>query len=73
MLKEISLGKYCDTGSILHKTDPRIKTIMYLVYLIVIFMVSSYPAVIAVVAVTLIQLAVELQHRPGVLVLAVGK
>ena len=31
MLKEISLGKYCDTGSILHKTDPRIKTIMYLV------------------------------------------
>lgn len=58
MLKEISLGKYCDTGSILHKTDPRIKTIMYLVYLIVIFMVSSYPAVIAVVAVTLIQLTV---------------
>lgn len=58
MLKEMTLGKYCDTKSALHRTDPRIKTIMYIVYLVALFMVKSPQALIVAAAVTLIQLAV---------------
>jgi len=58
MLKEMTLGKYCDTKSPLHRTDPRIKTIMYIVYLVALFMVKSPAAIIAAAAVTFIQLAV---------------
>lgn len=58
MLKEMTLGKYCDTKSPLHRTDPRIKTVMYIVYLVALFMVKSPAAIIVAAAVTLIQLAV---------------
>ena len=58
MLKDISLGKFIDTGSVLHRTDPRVKIVMYIVYLVAIFMVKSPAAIIAAAAVTLAQAAV---------------
>lgn len=56
MFKDISLGRYYDTNSIIHSTDPRVKIIMYIVYLIAIFMVKSPWALICVALVTLVQL-----------------
>ena len=55
MLKDISLGKFIDTGSILHRTDPRVKIVMYIVYLVVLFMVKSPAALLAAAVITLIQ------------------
>ena len=34
MLSDISLGRYYKADSILHRTDPRIKTVLYLVYIL---------------------------------------
>jgi energy-coupling factor transport system permease protein len=58
MLKDISLGKYIDTGSPLHKTDPRVKIVMYIVYLVVLFMIKSPEALVAAAVVTLAQVVV---------------
>lgn len=58
MLNNISLGRYVDTGSVLHKTDPRIKVILYMVYLITIFVVNCPPALFALFIITGIQLIV---------------
>ena len=56
MLNDISLGKYYKADSILHRTDPRIKTLLYLVYLVVIFMIRSPFALFALGLVIVIQL-----------------
>lgn len=56
MLSDISLGRYVDTGSVLHETDPRLKVILYLVYLVAIFIIGSTQALIVLCALTLIQL-----------------
>ena len=53
MLKDISLGKFVDTGSALHRIDPRVKVIMYAVYLVAIFMISS-PAALALMGIVII-------------------
>ena len=50
MIKDISLGRYCEGNSVLHKTDPRVKIILYMVYLIAIFMIKE-PVTLALVAV----------------------
>lgn len=56
MLSDISLGRYVETGSILHKTDPRIKVILYIVYLVSIFVVNSPAALLTLFALTALQL-----------------
>ena len=56
MLSDISLGRYVDTGSVLHKTDPRVKVVLYMVYLISIFVVNSPPALLVLFVLTMIQL-----------------
>ena len=58
MLSDISLGRYVDTGSVLHKTDPRIKVLLYIVYLIAIFMVDTPVALFVLFGITIIQLIV---------------
>lgn len=42
MLKDITIGQYVDTRSIIHKLDPRTKIILLLVYLVVLFCASSF-------------------------------
>lgn len=56
MLSDISLGRYYDANSIIHRTDPRIKIVMYIVYLVAIFMIKSPWAICALALVTLLQL-----------------
>lgn len=58
MLSDISLGRYVDTGSVLHRTDPRLKVILYMVYLISIFIVNSPPALLVLFILTMVQLIV---------------
>ena len=55
MLKDISLGRYYETGSVLHKADPRIKIILYLIYLVAIFTVKSPVAVGTLFVITAFQ------------------
>lgn len=55
MLGNISLGKYYKADSILHRTDPRIKTLLYVVYLVVIFMIKSPIAIGALAGVIVVQ------------------
>ena len=58
MLKDISLGRFYDTGSILHRTDPRVKMILYIIYLIAIFMIKTPTALALIALITFIQLIV---------------
>lgn len=55
MLSDISLGKYYKADSILHRTDPRIKTLLYVVYLVVIFLIKSPVALCALAGVIAVQ------------------
>ncbi len=66
MLSDISLGRYYKADSLLHRTDPRIKTILYLVYLVVIFIVKT-PATIGVLAGVIAVQLVMGKVRPSVI------
>ena len=66
MLSNISLGKYYKADSILHRTDPRIKTLLYVVYLVVIFMIKSPIAIGALAGVILVQ-TIMAKVRPSVI------
>ena len=58
MLKDISLGKFVDTGSILHRIDPRVKVLMYALYLVAIFMITTPAALALMGLIVLAQLLV---------------
>ena len=49
MLSNISLGRYYPAHSILHDTDPRVKTILYGIYLVSIFIIKQ-PVSMAILA-----------------------
>jgi len=66
MLSDISLGRYYKADSILHRTDPRIKTLLYVVYLVVIFIVKTPAAIGALAGVILIQIFMA-KVRPSVI------
>lgn len=66
MLSDISLGKYYKADSILHRTDPRIKTLLYVVYLVVIFLIDTPAALGALAGVIVIQIAMA-KVRPSVI------
>ena len=66
MLENISIGRYYKADSLLHRTDPRVKTILYILYLAAIFMISTPQAIIALTAVTVVQLIMG-KIKPGVL------
>ncbi len=42
MLKDITVGQYYPTGSIIHKTDPRVKIIVNFIYIIFLFIINSF-------------------------------
>ena len=45
MLNDISLGKYYETGSLFHRSDPRMKILMYFIYLVTVFLIRSSGAI----------------------------
>ena len=56
MLNNISLGRYYPADSFLHKTDPRVKTLLYAVYLVAIFIIKEPVAIAVLAGVILVQL-----------------
>ena len=56
MISDISLGKYYETGSVLHRTDPRVKIVLYLFYLVAIFMIKTPAAMAMMGIITVIQI-----------------
>ncbi len=66
MLNNISLGRYYKADSLLHRTDPRVKTLLYLVYLVVIFLIKSPFALFALGLVIVIQLFMAKVSAPVV-------
>lgn len=66
MLENISIGRYYKADSLLHRTDPRVKTVLYVLYLAAIFIISTPQAIIALTAITLIQLFMG-KIKPGIL------
>ena len=66
MLNDISLGKYYKADSILHRTDPRVKTLLYVVYLVVIFLIKTPAAIAALTGVIVIQTIMS-KVRPKVI------
>lgn len=58
MNTEISLGRYVEGNSLLHKLDPRIKIIMFILYMVVVFSVSKTEVLALLALVLLIQIIV---------------
>lgn len=42
MLKDITIGQYFPTGSVIHKTDPRIKILIVFIYIVFLFIINSF-------------------------------
>lgn len=57
MLNDISLGKYYETGSLLHRSDPRMKILMYFIYLVMVFMIRT-PGAIALLGIVTVVISV---------------
>ncbi len=53
MLKEITIGQYYPTNSIVHKLDPRLKLLTLISYIVFIFLAKSFLSLLYVVALTL--------------------
>ncbi|MBR5502661.1 MAG: energy-coupling factor transporter transmembrane protein EcfT, partial [Oscillospiraceae bacterium] len=54
-MRDITLGQYINSGSVLHKLDPRLKLVLTLCFLVVLFFFKTLEAMAAVaVAVVLL-------------------
>lgn len=42
MLKDITIGQYFPTGSVIHKTDPRVKILIIFIYIVFLFIIKSF-------------------------------
>ena len=47
MMKDVSIGRYYQGDSILHRLDPRVKIILCFLYMVVVFMMSSAVGILA--------------------------
>lgn len=54
MTGDSALGRYCNTDSLLHRTDPRVKILLYVVYLVAIFMLKNPISLLMLAAVTVL-------------------
>lgn len=51
MLKDISIGRFYQTDSVMHSLDPRIKVILFVVYMVVVFMTTKIIGIAALLLV----------------------
>ena len=47
MLKDITFGQYFESGSLLHKTDPRIKIVLMILLIVFIFISGNQVSMIS--------------------------
>ncbi|MBQ0012153.1 MAG: energy-coupling factor transporter transmembrane protein EcfT [Clostridiales bacterium] len=53
MMKDISIGRYVNGNSVLHKLDPRVKVLLFILYMVTIFLANRPVAMLATFAVVL--------------------
>lgn len=53
MLKDITIGQYYPTGSLMHRLDPRFKLLALIVFIVSIFLINSFASLIYLVLGTL--------------------
>jgi len=59
MIRDITLGQYIPGESVLHRADPRVKTILTLLYMILIFIVDNYMCFLMLTIFTVIIIVVS--------------
>lgn len=62
MLRDITIGQYYQTDSIIHKIDPRTKTIAVFLYIISLFLFSSFTGYVVVTL--FLAICIALSHIP---------
>ena len=62
MLRDITLGQYYQTESVIHRLDPRVKLIATIVFIISLFLVDSFPGYL--IAGLFLVCAIKLSHVP---------
>lgn len=53
MMKDISIGRYVQGNSVLHKLDPRMKVLLFIIYMVTLFLADQPVTMLAAVAVVL--------------------
>ena len=53
MIKDVSIGRYYQADSVIHRLDPRVKVFLFIVYMVTFFMVDTAIAMITAFAVIL--------------------
>lgn len=53
MMKDISIGRYVNGNSVLHKLDPRVKVLLFILYMVTIFLANRPVSMLATFAVVL--------------------
>ena len=54
MMKDISIGRYVQGNSVLHRLDPRVKVFLFILYMVTIFLANRPIAMVATFAVVLL-------------------
>ncbi|HJA94486.1 MAG TPA: energy-coupling factor transporter transmembrane protein EcfT [Candidatus Eisenbergiella merdipullorum] len=62
MLRDITLGQYYQTESVIHRLDPRVKLIATIVFIISLFLVNNFPGYL--IAGLFLVCAIKLSHVP---------
>ena len=53
MMKDVAIGRYVQGNSVLHRLDPRIKVVLFILYMVTIFLASTSVKMLATFAVVL--------------------
>ena len=62
MLKDITLGQYYQTDSVIHRLDPRVKLVATLAFIISLFIVNSFWGYL--IAAVFLAVMIRLSHVP---------
>ena len=57
MLPDVSLGRYYETDSVIHRLDPRIKVFLYVIYIVATFMIGTVPSLALMGMITIVLMA----------------
>ena len=58
-MKEITLGQYYPSGSLIHRLDPRTKIVCVMVYIVALFLAQGWAAYLLLTAVTLLLMLIS--------------
>ena len=53
MMKDISIGRFVQGNSVLHRLDPRMKVLLFIIYMVTLFLADEPVTMLAAIAVVL--------------------